>query len=43
MAGLLDGGGGGGKGFAQGGGPKVEALDQALDEGRRLAKEAIGR
>jgi alanyl-tRNA synthetase len=41
MSKTLGGGGGGSRGFAQGGGPDVGRADEALAEGRRLAGDAM--
>ncbi len=41
MSKTLGGGGGGARGFAQGGGPNVGQLDVALAEGRRLVSHAL--
>ncbi|MEW5826193.1 MAG: alanine--tRNA ligase [Candidatus Bipolaricaulota bacterium] len=41
MSKILGGGGGGSRAFAQGGGPKIDGLDEALEEGRRLAESAL--
>ena len=42
MAAQVDGGGGGDRGFAQGGGPKVETLPEALDAASEYVKSRIG-
>jgi len=41
MAEILGGGGGGSKTFAQGGGPQVDKLDEALAVGREAIREAL--
>ena len=41
MSTILGGGGGGGPTFAQGGGPKTSALDEALAAGETLARDAL--
>jgi len=41
MAGILDGGGGGGRLFAQGGGPTVDRLDSALEAGIGAARNSL--
>ena len=41
MSKILGGGGGGARGFAQGGGPNVDRVDDALTEGRQLVSDAL--
>jgi alanyl-tRNA synthetase len=41
VSGTLDGGGGGGKTFAQGGGPQIDRLDEALEVGLKFVRDAL--
>ena len=41
VSGTLGGGGGRGKAFAQGGGPQIDRLDDALEAGAKIARDAL--